>query len=91
MYTKDAQVAWRSPSNIALVKYWGKYGIQLPRNASVSFTLTNAYTNMSIAYQPKSNNEQGVSLDFLFEGQENAKFAQKIQVFLETLVPIFRF
>lgn len=91
MYTKDAQVAWRSPSNIALVKYWGKYGIQLPRNASVSFTLTNAYTNMSIAYQPKSNNEQGVSLYFLFEGQENAKFAQKIQVFLETLVPIFPF
>lgn len=91
MYTKDAQVAWRSPSNIALVKYWGKYGIQLPRNASVSFTLTNAYTNMSIVYQPKNNDKQEISLDFLFEGQENAKFAQKIQAFLETLVPIFPF
>lgn len=31
-----------SPSNIAIVKYWGKYGRQLPRNASVSFTLSNA-------------------------------------------------
>ena len=36
---------WRSPSNIALVKYWGKYGDQLPRNASVSFTLQGAATD----------------------------------------------
>jgi diphosphomevalonate decarboxylase len=30
---------WRSPSNIAIVKYWGKHGDQLPRNPSFSFTL----------------------------------------------------
>ena len=87
----QAQVAWRSPSNIALVKYWGKYGNQLPCNASVSFTLTHAHTDMAIAYSPKNVNEQGVSLNFMFEGQENAKFAQKIQVFLESLLPIFPF
>jgi diphosphomevalonate decarboxylase len=32
---------YEAPSNIALVKYWGKYGKQLPRNASISFTLLN--------------------------------------------------
>ena len=30
---------WQAPSNIALVKYWGKYGEQLPENPSISFTL----------------------------------------------------
>ena len=30
--TSDGEVAWRSPSTIALVKYWGKYGRQLPSN-----------------------------------------------------------
>ena len=26
------QITWRSPSNIAIIKYWGKHGVQLPRN-----------------------------------------------------------
>tara|TARA_B110000467_G_scaffold13636_1_gene11583 strand:- start:242 stop:511 length:270 start_codon:yes stop_codon:yes gene_type:complete len=30
--------SWKAPSNIALVKYWGKYGEQLPKNPSLSFT-----------------------------------------------------
>ena len=27
---KNGTLTWESPSNIALVKYWGKYGEQLP-------------------------------------------------------------
>jgi diphosphomevalonate decarboxylase len=33
------KIKYEAPSNIALVKYWGKYGVQLPSNASISFTL----------------------------------------------------
>ena len=37
-------VAWQSPSNIALVKYWGKKEGQLPVNPSLSMTLEKAFT-----------------------------------------------
>ena len=37
-------VGYRSPSNIALVKYWGKREVQLPQNPSLSFALTNSFT-----------------------------------------------
>ncbi len=36
--------SWQSPSNIALVKYWGKKDGQLPANPSVSMTLSRART-----------------------------------------------
>ena len=32
---------WSAPSNIALVKYWGKKDNQIPANNSVSLTLNN--------------------------------------------------
>jgi diphosphomevalonate decarboxylase len=25
---KEGTIAWQTPSNIALVKYWGKHGVQ---------------------------------------------------------------
>ena len=31
---------WQAPSNIAIVKYWGKTSPQLPKNASLSFALS---------------------------------------------------
>ena len=37
-------VTWESPSNIALVKYWGKKKDQIPENPSLSFTLNNCKT-----------------------------------------------
>jgi diphosphomevalonate decarboxylase len=43
------KVSWRSPSNIALVKYWGKHGNQLPSNPSISFTLDKCYSETSLA------------------------------------------
>jgi len=47
--------AWQSPSNIALIKYWGKHGRQLPRNASISFTLSEARTQTSVQLTHTSN------------------------------------
>lgn len=82
----DSQrVKWRSPSNIALIKYWGKTGHQIPANPSLSFTLNNAYTDMEMSWTHSSGS--GIELDFLFEGEENAKFREKIFKFLNSLMP----
>lgn len=85
------EVAWRSPSNLAIVKYWGKHGIQLPRNPSISFTLNNAFTEMLMTYQSKEEDTEDIELDFLFDGEPNEKFKQKIHTFLDSLSEIFPF
>lgn len=93
----QGETAWRAPSNIALVKYWGKYGNQLPKNASISFTLNNAFTETSVKYTAKKDTDihqydpKNIDLKFFFEGKENPKFADKIQKFLESIVPHFPF
>ena len=33
---KGGRIVCESPSNIALIKYWGKYGLQFPINPSIS-------------------------------------------------------
>ncbi len=83
-------ITWRSPSNLALVKYWGKYGRQLPRNASISFTLQNAYSETSLAYQPKKDDGQ-ISVAFTFEEEENKAFEDKIVRFLGSILEYFPF
>lgn len=76
------QVGWKSPSNIALVKYWGKYGNQLPRNPSISFTLSQAFTETIIDYNIEEDTT-GVSIDFRFEDQKNEAFQKRIELFLK--------
>lgn len=71
-------VKWQSPSNIALVKYWGKKGVQLPQNPSISFTLSQCRTETSVTFEAAEN----FSLRFYFEGNENQAFAAKIEKFL---------
>ncbi len=46
---------WSAPSNIALVKYWGKKDNQIPANPSVSFTLNNCKTITKLAFAKKEN------------------------------------
>ena len=89
---QKGQITWRSPSNIAIIKYWGKHGIQLPRNPSISFTLNNAFTEMTLEYQVKEQFDHKISLAFEFEERDKIeKFRQKIVAFLETQLPIFPF
>lgn len=77
-------VCWLSPSNIALVKYWGKYGEQLPMNPSVSFTLSNCHTKTQLSFEEKA------SADFDFEifldGKKEETFKPKIEKFFERVV-----
>ena len=83
----DGKVGWRCPSNIAIVKYWGKHGRQLPKNASLSFTLTNAHTDTYISYS--ESDEGRLTLSFLFEEKPNKAFEEKIKKFLESVIEYF--
>lgn len=76
--------SWSTPSNIALVKYWGKKDNQIPANPSLSFTLNNCKTETSLRYKAKS--DKGISFDLLFEGQPKEDFKPKIQKFFERIV-----
>ncbi|PKB17098.1 diphosphomevalonate/mevalonate 3,5-bisphosphate decarboxylase family protein [Flavobacterium sp. 5] len=74
--------SWSAPSNIALVKYWGKKENQIPANPSVSFTLNNCKTITTLAFA-KRQNDGNFSFDLLFEGKSKEDFKPKIQKFLE--------
>ena len=78
----NLKVGWTSPSNIALVKYWGKRPVQLPSNPSISFTLEKSNSAMKISAWP--SHSKSLSVDFYFEGELNEKFKVKIVKFLET-------
>lgn len=84
-------VAWRSPSNIALIKYWGKHSVQLPRNPSLSFSLSNAYTDMQVKYAAHREKRDKARINFLFEGNKNEAFANKIQKYLDSIISYFPF
>ena len=74
----QGKVGWRSPSNIALVKYWGKKGKQLPQNPSISFTLSECRTETFVEYEKADR----FGFSFFFEGKENPAFGAKIEKFL---------
>ena len=74
---------WRSPSNIALIKYWGKKENQIPLNSSLSITLSKCFTQTKLTYRPKINNEKDFT--FLFEGVENISFEPKLSQFLKRI------
>jgi len=85
---KQGRVSWKSPSNIALVKYWGKFGRQYPQNPSISFTLSQAHTITSVDYAFREK-QDAVSLSFLFENKKNQLFEEKIKTYLTSIIDIF--
>ena len=75
---------WSAPSNIALVKYWGKKDKQIPANPSISFTLSNCKTITKMAFTKKVN-DGNFSFDLFFEGKPKEDFKPKIQKFFERI------
>ena len=75
---------WQAPSNIALVKYWGKYGIQLPCNPSVSLTLQAARTETQVEAIPIVGSG-GEPVQFYLDGQRKEGFEPKIWALLQLL------
>src|SRR5690606_7325440 len=89
---QGGEVRWKAPSNIALVKYWGKEKGQIPANASISFTLDHCATTTSIGFSKRESRE-GFSFELLFEGRPKEGFRPKILTFfqrVEAYVPFLR-
>lgn len=86
----EGQVSWSSPSNIALVKYWGKHKDQIPANPSISFTLSNSKTITELRFKKKTD-APGISFEIFFEGESNEAFRPKIQTFFERIAPYVPF
>ncbi|WP_422090350.1 diphosphomevalonate/mevalonate 3,5-bisphosphate decarboxylase family protein [Tenacibaculum ovolyticum] len=81
---EKATYTWQTPSNIALVKYWGKSNPQIPKNASISFTLNNCHTITTIDFEKKSNTNK-VSFELFFEGKKKDDFKPKITEFFKRI------
>lgn len=80
---QQASCTWQTPSNIALVKYWGKSNPQIPKNASISFTLNNCHTITTIDFTKKSTKE--IAFELFFEGKKKEGFKPKIAQFFERI------
>ncbi|PCE65944.1 diphosphomevalonate/mevalonate 3,5-bisphosphate decarboxylase family protein [Sediminicola luteus] len=81
------EATWKAPSNIALVKYWGKRDGQIPANPSVSFTLEKCATTTTMGFAKKQGTSDTFSFDFLFESRPKDAFRPKIQTFFERILP----
>lgn len=80
---ETGKVKWSSPSNIALIKYWGKREHQIPENPSISFTLSDCKTITEVTYTKKESKD--FSFDVIFEGENNEAFKPKIKIFFERI------
>jgi len=80
---KEGEVSAKSPSNIALVKYWGKKQHQIPTNSSISYTLTNSFTETTLKFTPKQ--ASGFDVKVFLEGEYKESFAEKIITFFERI------
>lgn len=87
----EGSISWRSPSNLALVKYWGKHGRQLPRNPSISLTLEQAYTDMVLEWSPREHTDKTIELELYFDGERNEAFEERIRKVLEGLTDMLPF
>ncbi len=84
----EGKTGWQSPSNIALVKYWGKKPVQIPRNPSVSFTLKESFTETVVEYGPVSCKKK---VTFYLDGKINEGFEKKIDTYFKSIEPVFPF
>ena len=97
---ESAIFEWNAPSNIALVKYWGKKENhssstseqlkQIPANPSISFTLNNCKTITKLEVVKRNFDKLSLtgmefSFELLFEGKPKEDFKPKIQKFFERI------
>lgn len=79
----NGSYTWKTPSNIALVKYWGKKEHQIPENTSISFTLDACFTLTTLEFQKKENKKG--DFEIYFEGKKKDDFKPKIATFFERI------
>lgn len=84
---EDAFAAeWKSPSNIALVKYWGKKEGQIPANPSLSFTLSECVTRTQIWISDKATESK---IQVFYDGKLKPEFGQKVQALADKMKKAF--
>ncbi|MBN2347227.1 MAG: hypothetical protein JXJ22_00220 [Bacteroidales bacterium] len=88
---EPGKISWKCPSNIALIKYWGKLPGQLPRNPSLSFSLNNSTTTLNLEYKSINERDKESRLDFTFEGMKNPEFSERINLYLHRVAVYFPF
>ncbi|WP_313100430.1 diphosphomevalonate decarboxylase [Epilithonimonas sp.] len=69
------------PSNIALIKYWGKYENQIPANPSISYTLNHCRTNTTMEFFAGED----FSVQTFLAGNKEKKFAEKIEKYFKNI------
>ena len=74
-----------APSNIALVKYWGKHGLQLPMNPSISFTLNKSHTKTTAHLTALEKVSNSVLFKFYLDEKAQPDFEPKIAGFLKKI------
>lgn len=79
--TSNQEVQASCPSNIALIKYWGKYENQIPANPSISYTLDHCRTNTTMQFV--AGETFGVKT--FLAGNEEVKFAEKIEQYFRKI------
>lgn len=83
----NISVSVECPSNIALIKYWGKYPVQIPANPSVSFSLRVCKTLTTLNYTPSEN----FSLTFYLDDEPQPHFEARLIKYFQTISPQFPF
>lgn len=81
---EQGSITWESPSNIALIKYWGKLKNQIPQNPSLSFTLDRCKTITTLEFSRKHEVDQ-FEFEVYLDGELKQDFKPKIQSFFERI------
>ena len=79
---ESGSFTWSAPSNIALVKYWGKKKHQIPENPSISFTLDNCKTITKVSFSRRERNNN-FSFEVFLDDELKEDFKPKIETFFE--------
>lgn len=78
---EEGSSSWQAPSNIALIKYWGKTGQQIPANPSLSFTLQASVSRTTVEFRRRKEQDSGFSFDVFLDGVMEDSFRPKILYF----------
>ncbi|AOW20448.1 diphosphomevalonate decarboxylase [Urechidicola croceus] len=85
---ETGKFTWKTPSNIALVKYWGKKKHQIPENTSISFTLDACFTLTTLTFEKRHSeliSESRHNFEVYFEGKKKEDFKPKIATFFDRI------